>query len=321
MKNGRIQAIDLCAGGGGWACAARGLPIDVFLAVDVEHWYLVTYGFNHPGTMCVQADVLAFAFSPLKGKVDLILAGIPCRLVSPARGHHAPREDELAALDALVERLLALPGELGAKWWCYEDVPGILARLPMATPYVRINSGDYSAQRRERVYIGRFPAVRRGRNADMIEKHLRPGPHVVTSRLWKGNARRSATYGEGAFFAWERGMKSATITKNFGGAAHAKVGIREMHPQRKGHTICRCNDRDWRPTGVKREQNDSAYYRCLEFPEAARLQGFPESYVFIGTRGHAQQMVAQAVQVETGRAILRAICREAGLLSKSKETA
>jgi site-specific DNA-cytosine methylase len=44
-----IRAIDVCAGGGGWAVAARGTPIRIVAAFDHDEDCLATYCFNHPG--------------------------------------------------------------------------------------------------------------------------------------------------------------------------------------------------------------------------------------------------------------------------------
>ena len=106
-------------------------------------------------------------------------------------------------------------------------------------------------------------------------------------------------------------MKSGTITKNFGGEAHAKVGLRETHPEEFVGQVRPAEREHWRPPGVARKYDPRAYYRTLEWQEAASLQGFPENYTFIGTRRQAAQMIAQAIQIDTGRAILKAICEEA----------
>jgi site-specific DNA-cytosine methylase len=51
--------------------------------------------------------------------------------------------------------------------------------------------------------------------------------------------------------------------------------------------------------------------RVLQLTEAALLQGFPADYVFVGAFSRAWKMVAQAIQVDMGRALLEGIVREA----------
>ncbi len=46
------------------------------------------------------------------------------------------------------------------------------------------------------------------------------------------------------------------------------------------------------------------HWRQLEWQELAILQGFPEDYFFCGSPSRITKMIAQAVQIDTGRAIL-----------------
>ena len=56
-----LRAIDLCSGAGGWACAARGLPIHIELAVDFWPVACRTYQLNHPETRVLCADLRSAA--------------------------------------------------------------------------------------------------------------------------------------------------------------------------------------------------------------------------------------------------------------------
>jgi site-specific DNA-cytosine methylase len=51
------------------------------------------------------------------------------------------------------------------------------------------------------------------------------------------------------------------------------------------------------------------YWRQLEWQELATLQGFPSDYVFIGSPSRITKMIAQAVQIDTARAILTEFVR------------
>ena len=51
--------------------------------------------------------------------------------------------------------------------------------------------------------------------------------------------------------------------------------------------------------------------RVLEWQEAAALQGFPPDYIFAASWSRAWKMVAQAIPVQVGRAILQATVAEA----------
>ena len=42
------------------------------------------------------------------------------------------------------------------------------------------------------------------------------------------------------------------------------------------------------------------------------MQGFPPNYLFVGGVGRASEMIGQAIDIRTGRAILKAIVEEWG---------
>ena len=48
----------------------------------------------------------------------------------------------------------------------------------------------------------------------------------------------------------------------------------------------------------------------MEWQEAAALQGFPHDYVFYGSPTDVWSMVGRAIQIQTGRAILKSIVRD-----------
>ena len=78
-------------GGGGWACAVRGLAIRIVLAIDFWEPAATTYRLNHPETEVLCADVRdesvrqkILDLAKDRG-VSLILGGIPCEWLSVYR--------------------------------------------------------------------------------------------------------------------------------------------------------------------------------------------------------------------------------------------
>jgi len=134
MKKNLI-AIDVCAGAGGWAVAARGLPIEIVAAIDWNEDCLATYKRNFPSVETVLADVTTYDFSRFTGRVDLILGGLPCEPISSARRAIPLRQEEAEKFKLLVDRCLEIPRTIGATWWCYEDVRDLIAWLPPFTPH------------------------------------------------------------------------------------------------------------------------------------------------------------------------------------------
>lgn len=286
-----LRAIDLCCGAGGWACAARGLPISVVAAID--HWETCceTYRLNHPSVKILCADVCdrgtrkaVLGFD----RIDIILGGIPCEWVSIYRNGWNPKtrptKDEIRREQATLGAVLALVRKIDPCWWCLEDVKGVTRYLPPLTPWVQIDAAAYSAQRRRRVYIGKFPAPLPGASADLLARHLRPGPFRVGRRTLSRRPATSNIFDGKSFMPADPKKKSPTIC-NFGGRRDAEIAVL-----------------DGRLPGGKRQ---------FEWQEAARLQGFPEDYLFVGSLTDVWLQVARAIQIDVGRAILEAICREA----------
>lgn len=275
-----IRAIDVCAGAGGWAVAARGLPIKIIAAFDREQDCLDTYALNHPGTRVVRCDVVEHDFSKLRGKVELVLGGIPCEQISNYRAIHKPKPAELAAFGRILERCLDLPKYLGAPSWCYEDVTQIEKHLPLLTKGFTLDSAHFSAQRRPRHFVGNLPMPKSGQSTAVLRDALRSGPYRIGNRLVGRRPSRNNAHRPETFYPWEPDRKSPTVVT--------------LSSRRDSEAATPCG---------------GGYWRQLEWQELATLQGFPPDYVFVGSPSRVIKMIAQAVQIDTARAILVAFVR------------
>ena len=90
---------------------------------------------------------------------------------------------------ALIDAILAFVAEARPRYWCFEDVVGLIDELPPLTPYQVLHAEEWSAQRRKRVYVGRFPAPVTKRCREVIDDKLRRGPY----RIGKSSSKRLAT--------------------------------------------------------------------------------------------------------------------------------
>ena len=203
-----LRAIDVCAGAGGWAVAARGLPIEITAAFDREEDCLETYKLNHPGVECVQCDVIEHDFSGYAGKVDLVLGGIPCEDISAARRNVPLADDKRMSFEYLLDKCLAIPGLIGAQWWCYEDVVDVLRYAPLFTSHFILDSQEFSPQRRKRAYLGNVPKPAGRANTELLRDCLRPGPYRKSLQIRERSPRRAHVYGSDCFYPWMPDEKS-----------------------------------------------------------------------------------------------------------------
>jgi site-specific DNA-cytosine methylase len=144
---------------------------------------------------------------------------------------------------------------------------------------MKLSSESYSAQKRVRAYISNLPAPAPGNCAALLADCLRPGPHRISHRIFgKRTPSRNGKH-HTTFQPFPLDQKSFTVTNFSDSRRDAECA-----------TLC------------------AKGWRNIDWREAAVLQGFPTDYLFVGNPGRVSKQVAQAVQIDTGRAILRQAC-------------
>jgi site-specific DNA-cytosine methylase len=273
-----LNAIDVCCGCGGWAEAARGLPIRITHVFDWAEDCLRTYKLNHPDVECVQCDVVEHDFTGYGA--DLVLGGIPCEPVSVVRNNVPLRPEVYKVWLGLIEKCLAIPEQVGARWWCYEDIPQLEKHLPILTPFFALDSADFSGQRRKRIYVGNLPRPVSAGDRRVLRDYVLPGPYRLSAGLEGRQPARSYCYRPDTFYPWELEEKSPTVI--------------QLTSRHDNYAAIR----------------HGSGWRQVDWKEQAGLQGFRDDYIFVGSPGRVEKMVAQAVQIDTARAILVALCGE-----------
>lgn len=285
-----LRAVDLCCGAGGWACAARGLPIQIELAIDLWEKACATYTLNHPTTDVVCGDLtdpgLRESVRQRCIGVNCVLGAIPCEWLTSYRraklGNQVTTE-ERGSQRALLDAVLDLTTQLHPRWWCLEDVIGLRKELPIFTPFQILDARHWSAQRRKRLFVGTFPKPLSQRNTSVLSHHLRPGPYRISTRTIARRPERGRT------FAADRCL---------GAWSHDKAP-----------TVMSITSRRDNESVVVAPELVSGQ-RQWEWQELAALQGFPADYVFVGSPTDVARMIGQALQIDLARAILGGIVRE-----------
>jgi site-specific DNA-cytosine methylase len=277
-----LIGIDVCAGAGGWSIAARGLPIRIVEAFDVAPDCLETYAYNHPETKTTCIDAKEINWKKFKG-VDIVLGGIPCEEVSPARRglFRKPKPGTIERWHALLDSVFSGIALIEPPYWCIENVIQMRRHLAPLTPYWLVNASSFCGQSRKRMFAGRFPVPKCQCDSTVLRDYLRPGPFVLPSHVV--------------------GMEFRPQGKHLG--FEDRIG-RVLNPEMKSPTVIKYTKR---LQDVALELPDGRK-RVMQFVEAAALQGFPDDYVFVSTPDRAWKMVAQAIPIPVGRAILQSIC-------------
>lgn len=283
-----IEAIDICSGAGGWACAAdrlEGKPVKIVAVVDRDEDSLETYKLNHcrPGGVAEGAefilhDAITINYQRFTG-IKLVLGGIPCETISVARQNAPAGGAELFIWLDLLKAMLGAIETINPTHWCYEDVVQVLNYVPSGTPFFKINSDQFSPQSRIRAYLGNCPIPLAQNDPRTLKDCIIKAPAYLplTTFRKKPNPRGSAWYDPGTYRALGLNEKVPTImngSKDYG-----------------SHVI----------------HFPNGHRRCMTIPEQARAQGFPDDYIFLATQRRMAKMVGQAIQIDTGVAILEGI--------------
>jgi len=293
-----LRAIDLCCGAGGWACAARGLPIEFLVVADLAADCLETWRVNHAQRhancdrlevdLSTKEGILAVLGSVESLGVDLVLGGIPCEQISLARSNNskAVPEVQMDRWYALLDNCLELVRVLRPAWWAIEDVIAIERHLPLplwfgqAIPHRRMDASEFGPQKRLRSFLGVFPEPRPVPGPRTLGEVLRAGPWRTIPKHEDYERSKRQYYSPGFIRVWE--------------------------PDQPGYTVM-----DWGPRHARAAMIEApdGNLRCLDWQEAAALQGFPEDYLFAASYTRTWKMIAQAIPIQVGRAILAAICQ------------
>lgn len=306
----KMRVVELCAGGGGQALGLEQAGFDCALALEIDPHACSTLRMNRPKWKVEQGDMRTFDGRPYEG-VDLFAAGVPCPPFSVA-GKQLGWEDERD----LFPHALRLVRQMNPKAFLLENVAGFasqkfhayrqeifsqLTGLGYRIQTRLLNASDYGVpQLRPRFLIVG------------IQKHL-PGDF-----LWPTPLGREFTAGEvladliaengwpGAASFCEKAMRVApTIV---GGSK--KHGGPDLGPTRA--------KRQWQEIGVDGRgiANDAP---TMDFPSTglprltlrmvARIQGFPDEWIFAGGKTAAYRQIGNAFPPPVARAVGLAIRR------------
>ncbi len=313
-----LTSLEICAGGGGQALGLEQAGFKHAALVEIDGHSCATLRQNRPEWKVVQADLREFDGTPYANSIDLLGGGVPCPPFSAA-GKKLGAEDERD----LFPEALRLTGEILPKAVMIENVRGILVRgfdsyrkefsgeiedLGYAVMGWRLlNASDFGVpQLRPRVV---FVALRE----DLVEGFYWPvppaaGPGGNGAQLWAGPLTVGETLHD---LMASRGWPGAAAwSARADGIAETIVGGSRKHGGPDlGPTRAK---RAWAAMGVD-GMGIANEPPGPDFPEhqapkltvgmVARLQGFPDDWVFAGKKTAAYRQVGNAFPPPVARAV------------------
>jgi len=315
----RLKAIELCAGAGGMALGLEAAGFEHVALVEFDKHAAATLRANRPGWNVFKCDMREVDFRPYrKMDIDLVSGGLPCQPFSiegNALGKDDPRDlfpDSIRVIHQVRPKAFAfenVSGLLHAKH--SEHVANILKGYRKAGYQVeihRMQAADYGiAQTRSRILIVglrndvaavyRMPPRFPHRRADLGSTLL----DLMSANGWDGRE-------------WARQRSEQPIVDRdgnviaFGAQASTVVTSRG---KRKRNDAASQKARGFDSTGMPtraptaEEASAEGYLPQLTLAMRARIQDFPDEWIFIGGR--------QATAKQIGNAVPRRMAQAVGL--------
>lgn len=331
-NDARPAVVDLFGGAGGMGVGFQRAGFRVALAVEQDRNAAQTYRLNNPGVYVLEFDIARLEAADIKRIIGrnptAICAGPPCQSFSAAgsRLSKDPRHH-------LFQHVLRVARRLKPKFIVIENVPGI-GRSVGSRNFLRIIHGEllrfFDAEvhllkatdfgvpqvRKRYFFIGhsrtmpRLPAPRPTHRPLGTKGRLPITPTVMDA------LRQIPSRNDGEYRDWSR-LKDGRVVRNLGTMRHSPAVIRKIRKiaGTEGPISYRRVSRRYANTiiaGHRALPVHPTKHRTLSVREAALIQGFDVSYVFMGPRSEQPLQVANAVPPGLAAAIATDLRRHLG---------
>ncbi len=300
-----LTSVEICTGAGGQALGLEQAGFKHLKVVELDQHACATLRRNRPEWGVEEADLHHWNPGGLKGKnIDLLAGGVPCPPFSKA-GRQLGGDDERD----LFPRALELVEEIKPKAVMLENVRGLLD--PVFADY-RSGVDDRLNQ------LGYRPSWRLLNASDFGVPQLRPRVIMVAIRKelglfsWPeppegvgtptvGEALKDLMAANGWLLADAWAQRAASIAPTLVGGSK-KHGGPDLGPTRARAAWLNLGV-DGRTLAEEAPGPDFDGVPRLTVRMAARLQGFPDDWEFVGRKTHAYRQVGNAFPPPVARAV------------------
>lgn len=339
----KYNILDLFCGAGGLSLGFEKAGFTVVKAVDIDPWSIKTYNYNREDKVAEVLDVSSITKDYLKslGPIDGIIGGPPCQGFSIANGQRIIDDDR----NKLYREYFRILEETRPKFFIIENVTGLLTlakgvvkedilkrakNLGYNVEYKVVNASLFGVpQIRMRVLfvgihesctdqkfvfpegdsapisiedaIGDLPSLDKGEdNTTYVhppkteyQKMIRDGMTVLHNHILSKHTEQTKK----TIALIPEGKRVCDLPEELRGGRNYEALMRKMDRKKPAVTI---------DTGHR----TYFHYQELRIPstrEVARLQSFPDSYVFLGPRNDQQKQVGNAVPPILAQIIAEAI--------------
>jgi len=316
--------IEVCAGCGGLSTGFIEAGFRPLLINEIDKTFCKTLRTNHPGVNIVEGSMLGLDLKPYKGTVDILQGGVPCQAFSQAgerRGLDDPRGRLIEQFNQLIidcePRIFLVENVKGLTTHNNgETIKNILALFGSTGKYrvyhKVLNSKDYEVpQKRERVLIvgihmsipQTFTYPEKSKKMIVLQDVLLDVPPSIGAKYpeHKANVMKLVPQG-GCWVDLPKEIQQTYMGEKSLVAGGGKRGIARrlaMNDQSLTLTTSPCQKQTERCHPLEN--------RPLNVREYARIQTFPDTYVFEGSMGNQYKQIGNAVPVNLAIAMARHI--------------
>lgn len=323
-KEKQYTFIEVCAGAGGLSKGFIDLGFHPILLNDTDKYCIETLKLNHPNIQLYKGSMVDIDLDKYKGKdVDVLMGGVPCQSFSQAGKRKGIADDR----GQLIIHFIKMIDTINPKIFIIENVQGLLTHKKGETlkyiideinkldkyhiEYKLLNANDYSVpQNRKRLII---VGVRNNLNKTFSF----PKPHeykpILKDALVDCPVSPGALYKKNVYDIMKLVPEGGCwidipvdLQKSYMGNSYnsggGKRGILKRLDMNKP-----CLTLLTTPSQKQTERCHPNETRPLQTLEYARIQTFPDNYIFSGSINQIYKQIGNAVPVNLSKAIAREV--------------
>lgn len=307
--------IEVCAGCGGLSSGFIDAGFKPLLLNEIEKTFCKTLRKNHPGVNIIEGSMLDLDLKQYKGKVDVLQGGVPCQAFSHA-GERKGLEDPRGKLIVQFNKLI---NDCEPKIFIVENVKGLTTHNNGGTLksvlslfennglykiyHKVLNAKDYDVpQKRERIIIvgvhknikKEFAYPEKSKKIILLKDVLTNVPPSIgaTYPEHKAEVMKLVPPG-GCWVDLPEDIQRAYMGENGLASGGGKRGF-----ARRLSMDEQCLTLTTSPCQKQTERCHPVETRPLNVREYARIQTFPDSYIFEGSMGNQYKQIGNAVPVK-----------------------
>lgn len=316
--------IEVCSGCGGLSSGFINAGFKPVLLNEIEKTFCDTLKENHPGVNVVQKSMTELNLNEFKNKIDVLAGGVPCQAFSQA-GERQGLEDPRGQLILEFNRLIL---ECEPKVFLIENVKGLLTHEKGKTfeavtellknggryniHYKLLNAKDYEVpQKRERVFIigirsditGSWSFPQKSSKSVLLRDVLVNVPPSLGAKYppAKEAVMRLVPPG-GCWVDLPDDVQREYMGEKSMAAGGGKRGMaRRLSMDEHSLTLTTS------PSQKQTERCHPTETRPLTVREYARIQTFPDDYVFKGGMAAQYKQIGNAVPVKLAQVVAQQI--------------